>query len=81
MSPVAKKSAGGSRRKVDTSVLVKKTLTLMLLLAIEAGLGYIGYVFIRTGFLNLWFRILLVAADIVLMLGFVWLINRLMSDQ
>ena len=55
---------------------VRNTLSIILLLAVEAGLVYVGLMFFRADFLALWFRIFLVVSDVLFMIGFAWLINR-----
>lgn len=55
---------------------VRNVLSFILLAATEAGLIYVGLMFFRADFLALWFRIILIASDVLFMLGFAWLINR-----
>ena len=68
----AKKKA---KRMISGRVL-KNIAAVILLLAAEAGLAYLGYTFYMTSFLKMDFRIILVAAVAVFMLGLIWLVRR-----
>ncbi|MBQ2085377.1 MAG: hypothetical protein II464_03825 [Oscillospiraceae bacterium] len=57
--------------------ILRYVLIYGLLIAAEAGLGYLGYLFFRTGFLQEWFRFLLIGVDAVFMIGLLWIVNRL----
>lgn len=65
------------KKKFPISLKLLRNLTVvLLLLAAEAGLAYLGYTFYMTSFLKLEFRIILMAADALFMLGLIWLVNR-----
>ena len=63
-----------SLRKMISPRAVKNILA--FLIAVEAGLAFLGLTFFRTDFLNLMFRIVLIVSDVLFMLGFAWLVNR-----
>lgn len=65
--------------RVLAGKILKYALTYILLIAVELGLAYLGYLFFSTGFLQDWFRYLLIAVDAVFMLGLFWLVSRFVS--
>lgn len=68
---------GGDNKKSFISLrLLRNILVILLLLAAEAGLAYLGYTFYMTSFLQLGFRIVLIAAVAMFMLGLLWLVRR-----
>ncbi|MBP1555268.1 MAG: hypothetical protein J6U30_04255 [Oscillospiraceae bacterium] len=75
MSPRPAKGKG-----IATGIL-RYVLVYSLLIAVEVGLAYLGYLFYRTGFLQDWFRYLLIGVDAIFMLGLFWLVSRNTSSD
>lgn len=65
-----------SLRKMISPRAVKNILAFLFMIAVEAGLAFLGLTFFRTDFLSLMFRIVLIVSDVLFMLGFAWLVNR-----
>jgi|GEM_PF-3166321 len=68
----AKKKA----RRQMTARALRNTVAVLLLLTAEAALAYLGVTFYLTSFLQTWFKVTLIATDVLFMLGLVWLVNR-----
>ena len=69
-------SAKKKAKRMISGRVLKNIAAVILLLAAEAGLAYLGYTFYMTSFLKMDFRIILVAAVAVFMLGLIWLVRR-----
>ena len=69
-------SAKKKAKRMISGRVLKNIAAVILLLAAEAGLAYLGYTFYMISFLKMDFRIILVAAVAVFMLGLIWLVRR-----
>ena len=68
---------GSDNKKSYISLrLLRNIFVILLLLAAETGLAYLGYTFYMTSILQLGFRIVLIAAVAMFMLGLLWLVRR-----
>ena len=67
---------GSNKKPVVSLRLLRNILVILITLAAEAGLTYLGYTFYMTSFLQLSFRIILIAAVAMFMLGLIWLVRR-----
>ncbi|MBP0969615.1 MAG: hypothetical protein J5744_05650 [Oscillospiraceae bacterium] len=63
-------------KRVFSPQVIRNVLAVIMLVAVEAGLAYMGFVFFKTDFLVMWFRILLIVSDVLFMLGLLWLVRR-----